>query len=50
MARLTLDHHWRAKRSDEAWEKHKKIAIERLNNNNITAGLVILPVLKTGQI
>ncbi|OJA20980.1 hypothetical protein AZE42_11479 [Rhizopogon vesiculosus] len=41
MARPTLDHHWQSKISDEEWEKHKKMVIERLNNTNITAGLVL---------
>ncbi|OAX34234.1 hypothetical protein K503DRAFT_461253 [Rhizopogon vinicolor AM-OR11-026] len=41
MARPTLDHHWQSKINDEEWEKHKKMVIERLNNTNITAGLVL---------
>ncbi|OAX34218.1 hypothetical protein K503DRAFT_463960 [Rhizopogon vinicolor AM-OR11-026] len=41
VARPTLDDHWRSKINEEEWEKHKKIVMERLNNTNITAGLVL---------
>ncbi|OJA09823.1 hypothetical protein AZE42_12381, partial [Rhizopogon vesiculosus] len=41
VARPTLDDHWGSKINEEEWEKHKKIVMERLNNTNITAGLVL---------
>ncbi|KAG2127938.1 uncharacterized protein EDB93DRAFT_1185676 [Suillus bovinus] len=41
MARPSLKQHWMSKISDDEWEKHRKISVDRLNNTNIVAGLVL---------
>lgn len=41
IGRSSLKHHWVSKIDDDQWEKHKKITIDKLNNTNIAAGLVL---------
>ncbi|KAG2367018.1 hypothetical protein BDR07DRAFT_1394623 [Suillus spraguei] len=41
MGRSSLKYHWKSKTNDDEWVKHRKAFIDRLNNTNIVAGLVL---------
>ncbi|KAG1726530.1 uncharacterized protein EDB91DRAFT_59015 [Suillus paluster] len=41
IGRFCLDNHWKSKEDEVKWERHRQKVVERLNNINIVAGLVL---------